>query len=160
METLQKLVAQIITTEAFLPYGQLILPSEDGQAVDGSEAQLDLSQGTPRFYIMRLSHRGRRFHKITRHLKCTQCLGSLGGKSWFLAVCPPSEESEPNLDKMSTFEIPGDRFIKLEKGTWHAGPYFDEPVMDFYNLELSDTNVTDHFSHDFLLSHHLQFEIV
>lgn len=160
MADLHRLVARSITQEAFLPYGQIILPSEDGQTVDGSEAQLDLSQGTPRFYIMRLSHRGRRFHKITRHLKCTQCLGSLGGKSWFLAVCLSSESTEPDLDKMSTFEISGDRFIKLEKGTWHAGPYFDEPVMDFYNLELSDTNETDHFTHDFLISHQLQFEII
>lgn len=160
MENLQTLVAQTITTEAFLPYGQLIIPSEDGQALNESDAQLDLSQGTPRFYIMRLQHRGRHFHKITRHLKCTQCLGSLGGKSWFLAVCPPSESTQPDLASMSVFAIPGDRFIKLEKGTWHAGPYFDEPVMDFYNLELSDTNVSDHFTHDFLVSHQLQFEIV
>ena len=35
-------------------------------------------------------------------------------------------------------------FIKLHCGTWHAGPLFDTPTqMDFANLELSDTNVTD-----------------
>ncbi|MEB3310101.1 MAG: ureidoglycolate lyase [Snowella sp.] len=160
MGILQRLVAQTITAEAFKPYGQLILPSDDGKGFDESDAQLDLSQGTPRFYIMRLPHRGRCFHKITRHVRCTQCLGSLGGKYWFLAVCPPSEALVPDLSQMRVFQIFGDRFVKLEKGTWHAGPYFDEPSMDFYNLELSNTNVIDHFTHDFLKSHELQFEIV
>lgn len=44
--------------------------------------------------------------------------------------------------------IPPGVFIKLHQATWHAGPYFvDSQHMDFYNLELSDTNVTDHNTH-------------
>lgn len=40
-----------------------------------------------RFYIMRLPKRGLRFHRITYHAKCTQCLGGLNpvgrcGKVW------------------------------------------------------------------------------
>jgi hypothetical protein len=36
-------------------------------------------------------------------------------------------------------------FIKMHTGTWHAGPLFTSPAhIDFYNLELSETNVTDH----------------
>jgi len=36
------------------------------------------------------------------------------------------------------------------QATWHAGPLFKgTPHMDFYNLELSDTNVVDHNTHDF-----------
>ena len=36
----------------------------------------------------------------------------------------------------------------MEAGTWHAGPLFDNTDhMDFYNLELADTNVTDHNTH-------------
>ena len=49
---------------------------------------------------------------------------------------------------------------KLEVATWHAGPYFEHEFVDFYNLELSDTNVVDHFTHNFLNSHQLEFEIV
>lgn len=160
MGTIETLFAQKITAKTFFPYGQLITPSEDGKLFDELDAQLDLNQGIPRFYLMRLHYRVRRFHQITCHLRCTQCLGSLGGKDWFIAVCPPSQSPQPDLDKMSVFQIPGDRFIKLEKGTWHAGPYFDESVMDFYNLELSDTNVTDHLTYDFLREHQLEFEIV
>ncbi len=160
MITTQILTVQNVTVENFRSYGQLIIPSEDGKLFDSSDAQLDLSQGIPRFYIMRLHQRGRKFHQITCHLKCTQCLGSLGGKEWLIAVCPPNQLTQPDLEKMTVFKIPSDRIIKLEIGTWHAGPYFDEPIIDFYNLELSDTNIMDHLTHDFLDSHQLEFEIV
>jgi ureidoglycolate hydrolase len=156
---LKQLQATLITPKEFQPYGQLISPSEDGKAYDETDARLNLQNGTPRFYIMRLHKRGRKFHKITRHSQCTQCLGSLAGKEWLIAVAPPSEATEPAIDKMKAFRIPGDCFIKLEVGTWHAGPYFDHDVVDFYNLELSDTNVVDHFTHSFLKSHNLEFEI-
>ena len=46
------------------------------------------------------------------------------------------------------FRIPHGVFVKLHQGTWHAGPLFDEAeYMDFYNLELADTNVADHNTH-------------
>jgi ureidoglycolate hydrolase len=157
---LKQIKAELITTEKFHPYGQLITPSLDGKQFDATDAQLNLQNGIPRFYIMRLEKRGRKFHKITRHEQCTQCLGSLEGKEWFIAVAPPCEAKEPEIEKMAAFRIPGNCFIKLEVGTWHAGPYFDRDFIDFYNLELSDTNVVDHFTHSFLKSHNLEFEIV
>ena len=149
-----------INNENFQPYGQVITPAEDGKSYDIDDAQLNLQNGTPRFYIMQLHHKGRKFHTITRHNLCTQCLGSLGGKDWFIVVAPPSDVSKPDLDKMAAFHIPGNCFIKLEVGTWHAGPYFDHQVVDFYNLELSDTNVVDHFTYNFLANDDLEFEII
>jgi ureidoglycolate hydrolase len=160
-KTIQQLQAQWITPENFQVYGQLISASEDGKSYDVEDAQLDLRNGIPRFYIMRLLHKGRKFHKITRHVQCTQCLGSLEGKDWLIAVAPSNNEVEqPALADISAFRIPGNCFIKLEVGTWHAGPYFDHEFVDFYNLELNDTNVADHFTHNFLTSHQLEFEIV
>ena len=105
-------------------------------------------------------HKGRKFHTITRHVKCTQCLGSLEGKDWLIAVAPANDDAEPKLEDIAAFRIPGNCFIKLELGTWHAGPYFDHEFVDFYNLELSDTNVVDHFTHNFIKSHQLEFDIV
>lgn len=157
---LQQLNAEWITPENFQPYGQLITAAEDGKPYDFEDARLDLNQGIPRFYIMRLHNKGRKFHTITRHNLCTQCLGSLAGKDWLMVVAPPSNQSQPNLEKMAAFRIPGDCFIKLEVGTWHAGPYFDHKIVDFYNLELNDTNIVDHFTYNFLNSQNLQFEIV
>ncbi|MBD2056170.1 ureidoglycolate lyase [Oculatella sp. FACHB-28] len=142
--SVQHLPAQQITAESFQAYGQVIFASEDGKPCDQEDARLSLDQGMPRFYIMRLQQKGRRFSQITRHVRCTQCLGSLEGKDWLIVVAPPSEAAEPSLNDLAAFRIPSNCFIKLEVGTWHAGPYFDHEWVDFYNLELSDTNVTDH----------------
>ena len=156
----QKLLALDITEKNFCEYGQLILPTPDGKAFDQGDAQLDLTSGIPRFYIMNLKHRGRKFHRITRHVQCTQCLGSLKAKDWFLAVAPPTQQTKPEIAKLKAFRISGNCFLKLALGTWHAGPYFDEQTADFYNLELSDTNSVDHFTYDFQQDQGLTFEIV
>ena len=156
----QQIAAIAITESNFQAYGQLITASADGKMFDETDAKLRLNKGIPRFYIMRLHHRGRIFNKITRHGLCTQCLGSLNGKEWFIAVCPPSTTTEPEIDRLKVFRISGNCFIKMEVGTWHAGPFFDSEVVDFYNLELSDTNITDHFTHNFSTKQNLEFEIV
>ena len=158
--TVKKISALPLTESNFKPYGQLITPSPDGKTFDQSDAVLKLDNGIPRFYIMRLQRRGKTFHEITRHNLCTQCLGSLNGKDWLMAVCPPSPKIEPDIDRLAAFRIPGDCFIKLDIGTWHAGPYFEHPQVDFYNLELSDTNIVDRFTHNFLTEQNTEFEIV
>jgi ureidoglycolate hydrolase len=160
-KTVQQLHAEWITPENFQRYGQVIFPSKDGKSYDAEDAHLNLKNGIPRFYIMRLHCRGRKFHTITRHIQCTQCLGSLEGKDWLIAVAPPNNNvNEPALKEIVAFRVPGNCFIKLEVGTWHAGPYFEHEFVDFYNLELADTNVVDHFTLNFLKSPQLEFEIV
>ncbi len=158
--TLQQLTAQSLTTEAFQPFGQVLSPQWDGKPYDTNDAQLKLDGGIPRFYIMQLKSKGTRFDRITRHLACTQCLGSLEGKEWLMAVAPPCEGSAPDPQQIQAFKIPGDCFIKLEVGTWHAGPYFDTDVINFYNLELSDTNVVDHDTCNLEQTYGLTFQIL
>ena len=158
--TLKQLRAETITPEGFGPFGQVIFPSPDGAPFGPEDARLHLNNGTPRFYIMRLEKKGRRFHEITRHRQCTQCLGSLAAKEWLIAVAPASQSDQPDPNTIQAFQIPGNCFIKLDVGTWHAGPYFDSPEIDFYNLELSDTNVTDHQTCDLAAVYGLEYEIV
>ena len=148
-----------ITPEAFAPFGQVIEPQSGHVPFGDRDAQLSLQNGTPRFYIMQLHRRGRRFHHITQHGRCTQCLGSLDGREWFLGVAPPSERPNPKLADIKVFKIPGSCFVKLEVGTWHAGPYFDHDIVNFYNLELSDTNIVDHTTCDLLKTYGVVFEI-
>lgn len=158
---LQKLSASLVTPADFQPYGQVIYPSHDGKPYGDDDAQLILDQGIPRFYLMRTQQRGLKFQKITRHNLCTQCLGSLGNKHWLLAVAPPGAGIEPDLEQIQAFTIPGDCFIKLHVGTWHAGPYFQEyDFVDFYNLELTNTNIIDHQTCNLLAKFNLEFEIV
>ena len=153
-----QLRANLITAESFRPFGQLIQASADGKAFDLDDAQLQLENGTPRFYIMRLEQRGRRFHNITRHRQCTQCLGSLEGKEWLIVVAASS--GCPTIADLTAFRIPGNCFIKLNLGTWHAGPYFEGDLVDFYNLELSNTNIVDHDTYDLRSTETLEFEII
>ena len=158
--TLVQLSAQLITPENFQAYGQVIFASPDGKSYDAEDAQLCLNHGIPRFYIMQLHKRGFKFSSITRHQRCTQCLGSLEGKEWLMAVAPPGLAEKPAIESIAAFRIPGNCFIKLEVGTWHAGPYFEQELIEFYNLELSDTNITDHDTCNLNKSYGREFEII
>jgi hypothetical protein len=115
---------------------------------------------------MRLENQPLRFSAITHHASVTQCLASIGGEDWYLAVAKPSlvdsgGESEqdgngrkpvqsraghyylpPDPAEVRVFRVSGPKFLKLHKGTWHAGPLFRADAMYFYNLELSNTNVS------------------
>jgi len=89
MKTVE-LMVRPLEPEAFSPFGQVINTSADGKPFGADDAQLEF-HGTPRFYILSLKHKEPRFRQITRHLKVTQCLASVGAKPWFLAVAPPND---------------------------------------------------------------------
>lgn len=125
-----------------------------------------------RFYIMRLEKRSLKFASITHHASVTQCLGSIGGHVWYLGVAKSSivDSNEtkdntgkkivqsrsghsyvpPDIEDIQVFKVSGSKFLKLNRGTWHAGPLFNADTMDFYNLELSNTNVS--LSHSIFLT--------
>jgi hypothetical protein len=54
LSKIQELPSQLITPENFQPYGQVIYASKDGKNFDQEDAQLNLQNGIPHFYIMRL----------------------------------------------------------------------------------------------------------
>ncbi|WJX20421.1 hypothetical protein P8452_09980 [Trifolium repens] len=169
------------TPSTFKDYGQVIEPSPDHQGFGPHDAQLDLTQGIPRFYIMHLENRPLEFSNITHHASVTQCLGSIGGNVWYLGVAKPSivDSNEikddtgktvvqsrsghfyapPAIEDVQVFKISGSKFLKLNRGTWHAGPLFKSDTMDFYNLELSNTNVVDHTTHNFKKDNGVVFSI-
>ena len=113
---------------------------------------------------MRLEDKSLKFDRITHHARVTQCLGSLSGKPWYMGVVQPTiiratekvdlqrypevlkgdgyDYLPPAVEDIRVFKVEGHRFLKMHAGTWHAGPHFEDPPMDFYNLELSDTNVS------------------
>ena len=92
---------------------------------------------------MRLAHRGLVFEVVARHDRVTQCLGAVDGEPWLMAVMP-ANFVQPGLADIRAFCISPECFIKLGLGTRHAGPYFTEPVSDFYNLPMVDTNIADY----------------
>lgn len=139
-----------ISAEAFAPFGELIIPTDDGVLFGPDDAHLDITSGIPRLYIMKLQPRELQFRRITRHAAVTQCLAALGGREWFIAVAPPIEAADrsltPDPSSIRAFKVPGNCAIKLHKGCWHAGPFFEGTEVDFINLELSDTNEIDHIN--------------
>jgi len=150
-----------ITPTTFAPFGHVISPSEDGTPFGPADAELVLTNGTPRLYIMRLKHRALAFDRITRHVRVTQCLAAMGGGEWLLAVAPPLAPDDraamPDPGSIRAFRISGPVGIKLHRGTWHAGPFFTAPEMDFLNLELSDTNEADHVNCHLARDHGVSF---
>jgi len=139
---------QPATPEALAPFGTLIEPGEDGTPFGPGDAKLELGAGTPRLYIMRLPNRGLLVKGITRHRQVTQCLAATKGAEWFVCLAAPgdadAEGAKPDPKAIACFRIGGDVALALHRGTWHAGPFFVASEQDFLNLELSDTNETDH----------------
>jgi ureidoglycolate lyase len=148
--TVVELPVQPLTAAAFAPFGQVLEPTPDGRDFGAVDAQLELSRGIPRFYILSLvGPRQPRFKYITRHMAVTQCLASVGGKPWLIAVAAPNDpdnpKAKPDPKAIKAFHVPGTLGIKLHRSTWHAGPFFAGPAADFFNLELSNTNHVDHY---------------
>ena len=144
--------AQDLTDEAFAPYGDIIKPRISGEQFDraysydpskeNTHVKLIMTNGEPTLRIMHQRLRGLTFSKMARHRRVSQCLGSLQGR--FMAVAAPTNnDSQPRLEDIAAFLIPGDRIIKLHVGTWHAGPHFRHEECLFLNLENEDTNTRD-----------------
>ena len=139
---------QAATEAGLAPYGTLVQPAEDGAPLAADDARLDLGRGTPRFYIMRLRSRPLSVSRITRHRRVTQCLAALRGEEWMLVLAPPGDPddpaAQPDRTQLAAFRFSGPQAVILHRGTWHAGPLFTAPEVDFINLELTDTNEVDH----------------
>jgi ureidoglycolate hydrolase len=152
---LHKIAVRPLTAAAFAPYGQIVatrkvfgqgVGTHADPSIDPEEAQLVLADGKPRIWIMHMGKVGIRFHKIARHRRTTQCLGSVDGTEWLLGVAPPgdlSDSAKPALDAIVGFRIPAGAIIKLHLATWHAGPHHTNDEARFVNLELMDTNERD-----------------
>ncbi len=147
-ETTIRITPRPATAEAIAPYGTLIEPGEDGTPFGPADAPLELGRGTPRLYIMRIPRRPLIVRGITRHSRVTQCLAATKGGEWFVCLAPPGDpdapDAAPDPKDIACFRIGGDVALALKRGAWHAGPFFVAEEQDFLNLELSDTNETDH----------------
>jgi ureidoglycolate lyase len=159
----RKLPVEPVSVAAFAPFGTVLEAMDDGTPFTAQEQLLDVSQGTPRFYLMRLVDKPPVFRVLTRHLQTTQSLISVGGKEWILVVAPPGDPDRPgtlpDVDDVRAFSVPGDVAVLMKRGCWHSGPHFDAPEMSFVNLELADTNQVDHATYRIGHELGLEFEL-
>ena len=129
----------------FERFGTAILPVDDMSPAGPADARLRFEGDNLRYYVMRIQRRPAVVASMTRHLRATQCLGSADAQPWWIAVAEPSLNGN-QLDHTSVQLIrvdPGEA-LKLHQGTWHAGPFFAASTALFFNLELSNTNQSDH----------------
>ena len=129
----------------FERFGTAILPVEDMTPHSDIDAKLKFEGADLRYYVMRLRHRPAVLAGMTRHQRATQCLGSADAQPWWLAVAAPALQPEELCAGSLQLVLvgPGEA-VQLHQGTWHAGPFFQASTALFYNLELGDTNLTDH----------------
>ena len=142
-----QVTATPLSSEAFAPFGQAIWPESEALDWQPSDAELDLNQGLPRLYLMRLAAKPLRVQELAAHRQVTQCLGVMEPYPWQIAVAPASHSAEQPIDattEVRAFTVPPLCILKLHRGTWHAGPLFESPAeLVFCNLELRKTNSTD-----------------
>jgi ureidoglycolate hydrolase len=142
---------QAITATNFADFGEYS-PARGNRKNQGDiDVGLDINRGVPLLYIMQLDWKPLEFSQISRHLNCSQCLGSVDGSSWYIAVCPADNDSNiPELSEIKLFVVPPNSFIKLNSGTWHQGPYFTySHGRSFLNLEHIDTVENDYETYTF-----------
>jgi ureidoglycolate hydrolase len=142
---------QTITAANFANFGEYSTARGNRKNQGDIDVELDIKRGIPLLYIMRLDWKPLEFSQISRHLNCSQCLGSAEGDTWYIAVCPADNDSNiPDLSKIKLFLTPPKSFIKLNAGTWHQGPYFTYPLgRSFLNLEHVDTMENDYETYTF-----------
>ncbi len=143
--TAASLTALPLQHSKFERFGTAILPVDDMKPHSDVDAKLKFEGADLRYYVMRLRHRTAVVAGMTRHQRATQCLGSADAQPWWLAVAPPTlQPNELNAASVQLVSVGPGEAVQLHQGTWHAGPFFQAPTALFYNLELSDTNLTDH----------------
>jgi len=94
---------------------------------------------------MRIHRRPQPITAMTCHKQATQCLSSAEGRPFWMLLAAPHTQG-PVLDASAAWLLklnPGEG-IKLHLGTWHVGPLFEAESATFFNLELADTNQSDH----------------
>ncbi len=129
----------------FERFGTAILPVDDMTPHSDVDAKLKFEGADLRYYVMRLRHRTAVLAGMTRHQRATQCLGSADAQPWWLAVAAPAvQPDELSAASVQLISVGPGEAVQLHQGTWHAGPFFQAPTALFYNLELGDTNLTDH----------------
>lgn len=130
--------------EFLAAYGQLVLPVPNGEDSGVHDAQLTLNSGAPRFWSMEADYREPKVSSLSRHVQCSQCFASASGKPWWIVLAPPQQDlTPPSPSLIKLFRIEPGEILKLHVGTWHAGPYFQDPRHTFFLLEMMDTNSHD-----------------
>jgi ureidoglycolate lyase len=126
-------VAEPLTTEAFVPFGEIIGP-------DGRERlPINLYDGTIDAYnipcradepfewlVNRMRYRGLRIHNLETHEHLQQAFLPLDGAPFIQVVAAADatlEKDVPAADEVRAFIVPGNRGVQIDVNVWHEPPF-------------------------------------
>lgn len=125
------ITARLATQDAFEPFGTVLEPRGEplahvyGDSMDVYDLGLHECDADTELIVSRYRYRGTRVQYLERHRQITQCFIPLGGKPLLAVVARPDaplENGVPALDEIHAFVIPGDKAVRLNRGTWHEVP--------------------------------------
>lgn len=128
VQTIQ-IKAELLTSEAFRPFGQL---------VGKDEVQLDLRAGEQfRMGIIHMRNRGYQIAHMNHHRNSTQALIPLENKACLVIVAPPGAtfQEAADLKQIKAFLCDGSVGINIGLNTWHQALLPIGPDMKMVNIQ-------------------------
>ncbi len=120
------LKVELLTPEAFAPFGQVIGPQSrppDFQGLSGTQLWgLDFEvDGRLQLGFVRVPYQPLAFKTMEQHYGVTQSFIPAGGPPAVLAVAPPTDRDvTPKPEDVRAFLLDGTRGYVLKRRTWHS----------------------------------------
>jgi ureidoglycolate lyase len=130
--TALKLKPQLLTAEAFAPFGQVL--TEEGRKrlpINTYGDKLDLyregfeSDQPIEWFIVNGRPRWNGVLFLERHMQLSQTFIPVGGKAFYTVVAAPNAvdgDGFISTNELRAFLVPGDAAIQIHRGTWHENP--------------------------------------
>ena len=116
--------AEPLTSEAFAPYGQVLMGTGEGPERHNFAADMEnlRTNAKPNMTFMRvaLSNLPVRIETLEQHPYSNQAFIPLNGTGQLVAVCPSTGDGKPIIEKLAAFVSTGSQAINYNAKVWHA----------------------------------------
>jgi ureidoglycolate lyase len=146
-----RLKVQMMTREAFAPFGVLI---DSRGSVD-----IDLGKGSPSLTGATSERRPLKFDFMARHKRTMQVFSPLVSSQSVIAVAPPSAGGAPEVERIVAFLVDGRLPYAYHKGTWHTPPFPVGEWASYLVVDRAGTLDDDWELVDLKVTHQTIFEI-
>lgn len=129
MSNVVQIPLEVLSAEAFAPFGQLICARNDEPPIFGGahlrswRQQFEVQGPTELMYIHYV-YQEMAFSALERHFQVTQTFIPLGGAASVMVAAPPTDPDDwaslPEPGQLRAFYVPGTVGLMLWRATWHA----------------------------------------
>ncbi len=138
---------ELITAEAFAPFGQLLAPQPPGRPRRDliEDLQNGRASAKPRLSLATLEPKALPLTAVEmeRHVHSSQVFVPLDCASYLALVAPHGIDDLPDIGKLRAFRVPGDTGINYRADTWHHPLTALERVGRFVALTFIDGTAAD-----------------